>query len=395
MSSKRIALFLLLVMCVSFMLPVPALAAPAAAESGKGILSVIWSFIGDLFSGILNLKPTAPVTAPPANPPPLSKPAGAKEVVGFYAEWWGNDTASYNAMAKHKDSINTIAPFWATLNADASVTDRGGNDHAAVVKYTKANSIQTLLLVNNAKSTGAVKPVHTVLSNPSLRKKAIDNLEAFIKKYQMDGINIDFEEVPPGDRDNLTDFMRELYVRLKPQGYLVTIDVFPKHNESIDISKAYDYAKLAQYADKIMLMTYDYHGRWSGPGAVSDIVSVERDLQYALKFIPKHKVYLGIPGYGYDWSSKGVESLEYAPIQNLISKHAAKVEWDDASKSPYFRYTGTDGIKHEVWFENSYSLRFKLDLVNKYDIAGIALWKLGSEDQAYWPMIQSYFGAGR
>ena len=394
MNSKRVTLFLLFVMCVSFMLPIPALAATPAGESG-GLLSAIWSFFGDLLNGILNIKPNVPVTTPPTNAPPVSKPAGAKEVVGFYAEWWGNDMVSYNDMVKNKDSINTIAPFWATLNADASVTDRGGSDHASVVKYAKANSIQALLLVNNAKSTGTVKPIHTVLSNPALRKKAIDNLEAFIKQYQMDGINIDFEEVPAGDRDNLTAFMAELYTRLKPQGYVVTIDVFPKHNELVDISKPYDYAKLAQYADKIMLMSYDYHGRWSDPGAVSPIISVDKDLQYALKFIPKHKLYLGIPGYGYDWSSKGVESLEYGPIQNLISKSGAKVEWDDVSKSPYFKYTGTDGVKHEVWFENSYSLRFKLDLVNKYDIAGIAIWKLGSEDQAFWPLIESHFSAKR
>ncbi|KYZ76694.1 glycoside hydrolase family 18 [Anaerosporomusa subterranea] len=394
MNSKRIAVFLLLVLCVSFTLPVPAFAAstPTGGDSDKGFFASVLAFFGDLFNGLLNLSPSEPVvSAPTTIPPVISKPTGAKEVIGFYAEWWGNDTASYNDMVKHKDSIGTIAPFWATLNRDASVANRGGNDHAAVVKYAKSNSIQTLLLVNNEKSTGSVKPIHTVLSNSSLRKKAIDNLEAYIKKYQMDGINIDFEEVPAGDRDNLTAFMKELYARLKPQGYVVTIDVFPKHNELGDISKAYDYAKLAQYADKIMLMTYDYHGGWSEAGAVSDIVSVEQDLQYALSFIPKHKLYLGIPGYGYDWSSKGVESLEYPAIQSLISRFNPKVEWDDASKSPHFNYTGPDGVSHQVWFENSHSLRFKLDLVNKYDIAGIALWKLGSEDQEFWPLIKTHF----
>ena len=393
MSFKRIAIFLLFVMCAGFVLPVPALAAPAAADdSGKGFLASVLTFFGDLFKGLLHIGsdgPPAAAVVPAASGSPL--PVANKEVIGFYAEWWGNDTSSYNDMVKHKAAIATIAPFWATLNKDASVSDRGGNDHAAVVSYAKANGVQTLLLVNNEKSTGAVKPVHSVLSSPALRQKAIDNLEAYIKKYRMDGINIDFEEVPAGDRDNLTAFMRELYSRLKPQGYLVTIDVFPKHNEEADIAKAYDYAKLAQAADKIMLMTYDYHGAWSGPGAISDIAAVERDLTYALQFIPKSKLYLGVPGYGYDWSAKGVESLEYPAIQNLISRFQPTVQWDDASKSPHFAYTGADGVSHQVWFENSHSLRFKLDLVNKYDIAGIALWKLGEEDQEFWPLIKTHF----
>jgi spore germination protein YaaH len=380
------------------MLPVPALAAsaPTGGDSGKGFFASVLALFGDLFNSLLNIKPSTPVASTPVTIPPASStPTGTKEVIGFYAEWWGTDTASYNDMVKHKDSIGTIAPFWATLNRDASVSDRGGNDHASVVNFTKNNSITNLLLINNEKSDGTAKPIHTVLSNEVLRKKAIDNMEAYIKKYHMDGINIDFEEVSASDRNNLTAFMKELSARLKPQGYLVTIDVFAKHNETAEISGAYDYAKLAQYADKIMLMTYDYHGGWSGPGAVADIDSVERDLKYALTMIPKHKLYLGIAGYGYDWSSKGVESLEYGAMQNLLTRFGSKVEWDETSKSPHFKYTGPDGVSHQVWFENSHSLRFKLDLVNKYDIAGIALWKLGGEDQEYWPLIKNYFGQGR
>ena len=60
--------------------------------------------------------------------------------------------------------------------------------------------------------------------------------------------------------------MKELSSRLKPQGYVVSIDVMPKHNEENDTTNAYDYVALAQSVDKIMLMTYDYHGGWSEPG---------------------------------------------------------------------------------------------------------------------------------
>ncbi|MDU4960232.1 MAG: glycosyl hydrolase family 18 protein [Sporomusaceae bacterium] len=390
MNSKYMVLLLLLALFSALLLPAQAMAATAAGSSGTGLVTSVMAFFGDIVNGLLNIKPAEPAAVIPA-PAASPRPASGKEVIGFYAEWWGNDTSSYNDMVKHKGAIGTIAPFWATLNRDATVSDRGGNDHAAVVSYARANGIQTLLLVNNEKGTGTVKPVHTVLSSPALRKKAIDNLEAYIKQYRLDGINIDFEEVPGGDRDHLTAFMRELADRLKPQGYLVTIDVFPKHNEEADIARAYDYAKLAAIADKIMLMTYDYHGAWSGPGAVADIAAVERDLQYALRFIPKNKLYLGVPGYGYDWSDKGVESLEYSAVQALVSRYKPSVQWDDATKSPHFAYTDANGSSHTVWFENSHSLRFKLDLVNKYDLAGIALWKLGEEDQAFWPLLQSYF----
>lgn len=352
-------------------------------SSGGGLLTILLGLLfGNLFGNILDTAPTGDKPGLPSNL------TGGKEMMGFYAEWWGTDTASYTALARNVDTIKTIIPFWATLEASGALTDRGGNDHASVVRYAHANNVKVLLMVNNAKQNEANPPIHTVLSSPSLRKKAIDNIEAYIKKYNLDGINIDFEMVPAGDRANLSAFMKELYGRLKPQGYIVSIDVFPKTDETNDVSIAYDYGQLALYADRIVIMTYDNHGRWSGPGPVADIGWVEANLKYALKFIPKHKLYLGIAGYGYDWSSKGVEGLEHKAITDLAARFGAAVKWDEAAKSPHFAYTGPDGVKHTVWFENSRSIGYKLDLVNKYDIAGAALWKLGGEDPGYWQVVR-------
>ena len=382
-AKQKIAVVLILALCATIIVPVPVFAAAAAGEGG--IVGGLLGWIMNLFNQLFHIQPGGSTITPPSE----QRVSGRKDVIGFYAEWYGTDTSSFNDLQQHTDAIGTIAPFWATLNPDGSVADRGGNDHAAVVTYAKKNKVTTLLLVNNAKQSDDTKGIHLVLSNPSLRRTAISNLEAYLKKYHLDGINIDFESVPAGDRDNLTSFMQELSARLKPQGYIVTIDVFAKHSEEADISIAYDYAALARITDRIILMTYDYHGSWSGPGAVADIPSVERDLKYALTLIPKNKLYLGVAGYGYDWSSKGVESLEFDAIQNLLSRFGSKVEWDDSAKAPHFRYTGPDGVTHQVWFENKQSLQYKLNLVNKYDIAGIALWKLGEEDPAYWPLIKS------
>lgn len=360
---------------------------PTAEKSsdGKGIFDVLLGLLlGNLLGKVFNLPPGS-VDKPGM---PGGSLGGGKEVMGFYAEWWDSDTSSFEAYKKNRDTVKTIIPFWATLQADATVTDRGGKDHAAVVRFAHQNNAAVLLLVNNAKQNTANPPIHTLLSSPALRTKAIDNLEAYIKKYDMDGVNIDFEVVPGEDRAALTAFMRELYQRLKPQGYTVTIDVFPKTDESSDVAAAYDYAELAKYADKIVIMTYDNHGAWSGPGPIAPVGWVENNLKYALKFIPKNKLYLGVAGYGYDWSGKGVESVEYGAVQNLLTRFGATAKWDAASKSPYFTYTDANGVSHTVWYENSESLKFKLDLVRKYDIAGAALWKLGEEDPASWQVFR-------
>jgi spore germination protein YaaH len=382
---KAMFLLVMFVMCTSMIIPVPTYAASSTDSTSKGFLTTLIDELASIFHIDLNHNDNPPATAVPLQ---TSLPSGNRDVLGFYTEWSDSDTASYNDLKSHIDSIGTIAPFWSTLHGDGTVTDRGGKDHAAVAKYAHNNKVKALLMVNNANQSNPNSGIHALLADSALRKTAIDNLEAVIKKYSLDGINIDFEQVPANDRDNLTAFIHELSDRLKPQGYIISIDVLPKHNEDNDVAAAYDYAQLAKYVDKIILMTYDYHAGWNGAGAVAGIPSVESDLKYALTLIPKNKIYLGIAGYGYDWSSKGVESVETEAIQNLITRYGANVKWDDTAKSPHFSYTGDDGIAHEVWYENSQSLKYKLGLVNNYNIAGVALWKLGGEDPASWQVIK-------
>lgn len=357
-------------------------------DGGNNLVDMLLGLMGKFFGNILSLPQE--ITKQIKFPSEIATNF-PKELIGFYAEWWATDTSSYNSLYSNTDVIKTIAPFWATLGEDGSITDRGGNDHDSVVKFAHNNNVSVLLLVNNAKEQGNKSPIHTILSTPLSRATAINNLEDYIKKYKLDGINVDFEMVDAQDRDNLSAFMQELSARLKPQGYIISIDVFPKQDESNDVSIAYDYAQLAKYADKIILMTYDNHGTWSNAGPIADIDWVEKNLKYALQSIPKNKLYVGLAAYGYDWSSKGVESLEYGALMDLAQRFNSSVIWDNPSKSPHFDYTDSDGTSHQVWFENSESLKHKIALVNKYDIAGAAMWKLGEEDPSSWLVLKSVF----
>lgn len=362
-------------------------AGQAGVNSSEGISNILLSL---LFGKLLGNMANTPGYTPNANSSNPAAITNSKELIGFYAEWWGADTASFTSLSQNLNSIQTLAPFWATLNEDGILTDRGGDDHKSVIDFAHKNRKSVLLLVNNAKdASNGVLPIHALLRSQDLRTKAIDSLEAYLKKYSLDGVNIDFEMVPPEDKVYLTAFMRELSARLKPQGYLISIDVFPKQDETNDVAAAYDYAELGKYADKIIIMTYDNHGVWSGPGPIADIRWVENCLQYSLQYIPKHKVYMGIAAYGYDWAGSKAESIEHKQLQSLLDQYNPAVRWDEPSKSPNFNYTDTQGQQHQVWFENSESLKYKLDLVNKYDIAGAAMWRLGGEDPAYWPVFKN------
>jgi Predicted glycosyl hydrolase len=95
--------------------------------------------------------------------------------------------------------------------------------------------------------------------------------------------------------------------------------------------------------------------------------------------------------YGYDWSSNGTKAYGISGIYNLASTYRAIIKWDSVSQSPYFTYTDASGISHTVWFENAQSLNYKLDLVNSYNLSGIAIWRLGLENADYWTNIKMKF----
>ena len=357
----------------------------AVADNSKsGVISMLMDLIGNIINKLFHINISAGT-----NPTGDVVAKAGKNVLGFYVEWWDGDTSSYQTLKKNTDILYSIIPFWATVENDGSLKSRGGSNHDTVVNFARGHGINAVLMVNNAKhGTEGRAGIERVLANRQLREKVIDNLEQYIKNNNLNGVNIDFEEVSADSRNDLTTFMRELYGKLKPKGYTVSIDVFPKTDENNDVSVVYDYAELAKYADYIVIMTYDNHGAWSVPGPVAAIDWVEANVKYALRYIPKEKIYLGVAGYGYDWSAKGVESLEYKEAMLRAEKFSSEIIWDDESQSPQFFYIDVDGVKHEVWFENSFSSRFKIDLVNKYDLVGIALWKLGEEDPADWQLFR-------
>jgi len=397
-SHARVAVLLLIVtlfngigMSGAYASPISDLLQQVGAMDQKNEMSSSGGFkdllLGVLFGNFLNRILNFSTDALPAGDNSRSQTT-SKEVIGFYAENWSNDTAALNSVNQYGDQIQTLSPFWGTINADGSIEEKDSNNREAVMRYAREHHVKVSVLLNNAKGETGISPVHQLLNNEQRRINAVANIEEYLKNNGFSGVNIDFEMVSPEDRDNLTLFMKELASRLRPAGYTVAISVFPKSDETTnDVAIAYDYQNLAKYVDQVALMTYDNHGEWSGPGPIADIRWVERNLKYALQFIPKNKLYLGIPGYGYDWSVSGVTTVHYKDVVETLAKYGSSLQWEDQAKVPYFTYVSA-GVEHQVWFENSSSLAYKLDLVNKYDLKGVALWRLGQEDPAYWQVLR-------
>ncbi|NLS45097.1 MAG: SH3 domain-containing protein [Firmicutes bacterium] len=332
--------------------------------------------------------------------PPLNntgnrqKPTEAKhtkrKIVGYYTEDYPGDPTSYGSLLSNGDSLDYIAAFLHSVDINGRIS---GETSGRAMKIANSEGIKTLALVHNmAQGKFDGKRAHALLQSFNSRARAISDILMILEEQAYDGVNIDLENIDPKDRENLTAFMEELHARLTPHGYLVTMSVPAKtqdHQGQAWVG-AFDYYALGKSCDYMMLMTYDEHSPVGGPGPIASFPWVEKVVKYATTQIPKHKVLMGIPAYGYDWNhfTGRASALSYIQVMNRANRMGINPSWDPDAKSPFFSYTD-NGAYHEVWFESPDSIRFKLGLVEKYDIGGIAIWKLGYEDDSYWETILS------
>jgi len=321
-----------------------------------------------------------------------------REVLGFYTEQEGTYPGSQSTVNSEFTNISIIAPFWYKLDdkRPGNLIDSVKANHKRKViqsahdKHLKVYMVVHNLLYENVEK--GKKVASNVLNNEKNRNVFIQNLRNEINQYNYDGINIDMENLYLSDRDSFSLLIKTLSDDLHRDGKVVTVSVPANTGDSRanPWSPWFDYEKLGRFSDGLMIMTYDEHNPRTKPGATASVDWTEATIRYALKQdVSPSKILIGIAGYGWDWDTTTNKALysSYAQLMSQKTKYKAKVKWDSRSQTPYFSYVDTNNHSHQAWFENSYSLKFKLNLVEKYNLRGIGIWRLGLEDPKYWTIL--------
>lgn len=328
-------------------------------------------------------KPAPKPLPNPAAPGASLKPA--RMVIGYYENPWPgtpDQTGSFPSMKTFAKSMTGVGPFWYKATADGTLEAK---DSQLVYDTARGLGMKMYPLITN--KTGATD---AIMGDAAVRTKVTDNIVKIVQERAYDGVNIDFELLPKKHRENLTAFMAELYPKMKAINKTVIISVFPQVDVAEDVSGAYDYPALAQNSDFLQIMLYDHHWSSSDPGPLAPLDWYEKNLKYAIEQAGgPQKIIAGVSAYGYDWPPKDsgdAETVSYSDAIVRAEKHGVPVSYDETAQAPYFKYDG-----HEVWFENDKSTAAKLDIVAKYDPAGIAIWRLGQEQPEIWPIIDKKF----
>lgn len=262
-------------------------------------------------------------------------------------------------------------------------------EDAAIIAKCAEMHIAPLLMIRNFTSSGfSAELAGRILENPAYRRNLIASIVNLARQRGFTGVSLDFEFIPPQQRQNFNAFLRDLKDELGD--LLLHVNV---HAKTVDIPTnriigAYDYAAIGSAADIVAVMTIDYGYPGGPPDPIAPIPWVEQVIQYSLTQIPARKLQIAMSLYGYDKvvGPNTTRGLSVLAAQNQAIALGSAIQFDTSSQSPWYRYwKGAE--EHVVWFEDIRSYSEKYRLIDLYQLLGTTLWQISLPAPQNWEYI--------
>lgn len=341
-----------------------------------------------------------------------------KVVYGFLPYWNINNF-------KIEKELTHLSFFGLNIAADGSIStrDEDGNidpgykiineeSFLDLTEQMKNQNGQTELVLKQFNADD----ISAFINNEKAHLNFFKSLDSILLAYPISGINIDIEyagENSQALRENFVRFMRKLdwYLDTKYKDIKISIDVYA--SAASNDQGIWDIKAIGQYVDYIIVMAYDFHQRGSEQaGPVAPLFSedgkwnkdINQNLKMFLDQVPREKILLGIPFYGYGWQTDSSDprsntyadtgfTVSYKKAKELLNLSEGGVSSDSAwlgatqikksfdsdALSPYITYK-QDGELYTIYYEDAQSIAYKLEYARQLDLAGIAIWALGYED---------------
>lgn len=309
---------------------------------------------------------------------PYAKPLGAFHVVAFFENGAGPFYPdSFPVLRQNYGLFDIVSPFWHSVDPAGEIASDGFRP--GVVREARSRGLKIIPLVNNAKD-GAGNSWDAIRTHAA-RSRTVANLAALAEARGYDGLNIGFELLPPEARLDYAAFIDELASALRTQGQVLAVSAFSDVELPPVISGFFDYERIGQAADYVILLGYDRHWTNTQPGPVSPLPWVEASIDSLLKHVPARKVILAIGTHAYDWpQDRGAGLPEYLPTATALDRAAeagAEVVNEEPVRQRFFTYLDSTGAAREVWVQDAGHIADKLLLARRKGLRGVAIWRLG------------------
>lgn len=297
----------------------------------------------------------------------------------------GNDTLE-EAVANTK-GLNVISPTWFKLN------DNDGNfvsfASTSYVQRAHDKGLEVWALIENIEYSDSID-MFEILSSTTKRAYLIDTLIGVVQEYGIDGINVDFEQISMDCGEHYVQFIRELSIPCREYEIVLSVDNYVPTG----YTNHYDREEQGLFADYVVIMGYDEHYAGSPEaGSVASINFVEEGISKTVDQVPVEKIINAVPFYTRIWETSGStissQAVGMDMAEEYVRVHSIPVEWDEETCQNYGEYTA-NGTLYQVWLEDEQSIEVKLNIMDKYGIAGVASWRLGFEKPEIWDVIGVY-----
>lgn len=290
-----------------------------------------------------------------------------KIVLGYLSQ----DDLSYESLLENNSLLTGVVPFgWQMDSYGALNSDFAGEALGKSLYFAGNRQLETYALIEINS-----EPLK-LFNNAYLQEQAASAIFQTVQEWGLKGVQLDLN-YNPTQVEGLEMFLQKLNEKLDQKG-IKTIVALP-------LNEAIDYRAISDSVHHLVLKP---NVDLEKPGPVAPMSELKEGLQMVLNQVSKEKIILGISTAGYNWPRMGLPtSISYQEIMELAAHWGASVKWDAKSMTPHFQY----GTGHEIWFENRYSLKYKLDLVKEYDLGGLAFIELGQEDPEIWKTLKKLF----
>lgn len=329
--------------------------------------------------------------------------------LAWHQVMYSSSNSGLSDMIKNAKGLNVISPTWFSVSdSKGEVSSIGSADY---VKKAHSAGLDVWGLVSDFETDGnGDYYIKTVVNNTKARQKMVSNIMKYASLYDLDGINVDFEYINVSEGAGYLQFLRELSIECRKKGIVLSIDNY----QPSAWTEFYDRNQQGRLADYVVVMNYDEHTTSSNEaGSVSSLTFTEEGLKNTIDEVgDASRVINGMPFYTRIWTEtpedesygngKLIEDAangNYVLSTKAVSMDAAKEAYTEAGATPiYNEETGQNYVVYEkgsstymIWLEDETSIKARLDLMNKYEIAGAGYWKLGLESDDIWNTISQYF----
>lgn len=312
------------------------------------------------------------------------------EKINMVWDYYSEYATAPNRNGTTIEGVNVVSPSFFSLvkKGDGKLNNNVGTNGINYINWAKQSGYKVWAMVSN---NSYRETTSRVLNSYELRTNLINDIVKLANQYNLDGINIDFENMNESDKEMFSRFIIELEPKLKEAGKTLSVDVTaPDGGETW--SMCYDRNVIGDVADYIVFMAYDQYGSSSPKeGTTAGYNWVETNLK---KFIDREeidsdKIILGIPLYTRLWKEENgkitSKTVNIKDVDSILPNGVNK-SWNDELKQNYVEYT-QDGAIYKMWIEDEMSIKEKVELVNKYNLAGTAAWEKDRESANIWTVI--------